>query len=75
MGKERDEIKKKKKIEKIAERMIATIEESKENIAKFLNGNNSAGTRIRKASMEIQKANKEFRDEVTRIRNKRKEEK
>ncbi|MCK9273024.1 hypothetical protein M0P65_05765, partial [Candidatus Gracilibacteria bacterium] len=67
MGKERDEIKKKKKIEKIAERMIATIEESKENIEKFLNGNNSAGTRIRKASMEIQKANKEFRDEVTRI--------
>lgn len=72
MSKERDEVKKKKRIEKIAERMIATIQESQENIQKFLNGNNSAGTRIRKASMEIQKINKEFRDEVTRIRNKRK---
>ena len=45
------------------------------DIERFLNGTNVAGTRIRKASMEIQKLNKDMRDEVTKIRNKRKKKK
>lgn len=66
---------KKKKMEKLAIKIQGLIEDTQEEIKKFLNKNNAAGTRVRKNSMEIQRINKEMRNEVTRIRNVRAEKK
>ena len=43
------------------------------DVQKFYNGNNAAGTRVRKHLQEVKKACQEMRDEVQEIRGSRKE--
>ena len=43
------------------------------DVQKFYNGNNAAGTRVRKHLQDIKKACQEMRDEVQEIRTSRKE--
>jgi hypothetical protein len=49
-----------------------TLDAVQEDAEKFDNGNNAAGTRVRKAAMEAKKGLETLRKEVTNVKNARK---
>jgi len=55
--------------------IAAAVEAWQKEDAKFVGGNNAAGTRARKALGELGKLVKARRNEITEIKNARKEEK
>ena len=60
---------------KIFESIKQTIAEVESDVSKFYEGNNAAGSRIRKAMQDLKSLAQELRQEVLETRNSRKTEK
>ena len=49
--------------------LVEIVENVKKDVEKFDNGNKSAGTRVRKAMMDVKNAAQEIRETVSEIKN------
>ena len=50
-------------------KIVEVLNEVQSDVQKFMNGNGSAGTRVRKAMQEVKKLAQEVRLEVQQIKN------
>ena len=50
-------------------KIVEVLNQAQDDVQKFMNGNSSAGTRVRKAMQEVKKLAQEVRLEVQEIKN------